>query len=152
MLRQPAGRARRRSALFQRVQKGMADERVVRARCVTARIVATRASVPLRSRYCGDALDHADDRAFGTFRALFDIAYGSTPSKIMASAKSFAVALSASLRTVQVSSGRRKTSRAIPGASAGSALRSYAMKWGRAKAAVKRCRMAKRCQADKSGQ
>ena len=122
MLRQPAGRARRRSALFQRVQKGMADERVVRARCVTARIVATRASVPLRSRYRGDALDHADDRAFGTFRALFDIAYGSIPSKIMASAKSFALALSASLRTVQVSSGRRKTSRAIPGASAGSAL------------------------------
>jgi hypothetical protein len=104
------------------VQKGMADERVVRPRCVAARIGAARTSVPLRGWYRGDALDHADDRAFGTFRALFDIAYGSIPSKIMASAKSCAVALSASLRTVQVSSGRRKTSRAIPGASAGSAL------------------------------
>ena len=123
MLRQPSGRARRRSALFQGVQKGMADERVVRARCIAARIGATRASIPLRCRNRRDVLDHADDRAvFGFLLALFDIAYGSIPSKIMASAKSCALALSASLRTVQVSSGRRKMSRTIPGASAGSAL------------------------------
>jgi hypothetical protein len=45
----------------------MADERVVRARCVTARIGATRTNVPQQGWYRGDALDHADDRAFGTF-------------------------------------------------------------------------------------
>jgi hypothetical protein len=105
------------------MQKGMADERVVRERSIAARIGAPRASIPLRSWYRGDALEHAHDGAvFGSLLALFEIAYGSIPSKIMASAKSCALALSASLRTVQVSSGRRKTSRAIPGATAGSAL------------------------------
>src|SRR5262245_38438918 len=56
----------------------MADERVVGARRVAARVGTPRASVPLRSRYRGDALDHAHDdgAVLGSLLALFYIAHG----------------------------------------------------------------------------
>ena len=75
MLRQPAGSARRRSALFQRVQKGMGGERVGWA-SLAGRIRAAGAGVPLCRRHRGDARHHAHDRAvFFSLLALFDIAH-----------------------------------------------------------------------------
>jgi len=67
MLGQPAGALRRRSALFQSVQKGMGDEWVGRPRSIAARILATRTGIPGRRRHVGDAMHHAHHRAVFVF-------------------------------------------------------------------------------------
>ena len=126
MLRQPAGLPRGRSALFQRVKKGMGDEWVAGARCVRSnpRRARRRPTPTPARRRC--ARPRARSRRLRLLAGRCSISPIGSKARFLRRSwrrrKAARWPCSASLRTVQVSSGKPNTSRAMPGASAGSAL------------------------------
>src|ERR1700692_3862855 len=83
-----------------------------------------RALIPVGGADCADGVNDADAQLCGHWLALvpavvFPTFHGRKPSKIIWSAQRAAHCRSAAVRTVQASSGQRKTRRAKSGAAAG---------------------------------